>query len=74
MTKLEEVARAIRSAVDARNPDYLAAAKAAIEALRVPSESMIQAAIKTDRLYDSSEYDVKCVLTAAIDAILSETP
>ena len=81
MTKLEEVARAILKARQEHGlsgaalwehepPNiqriYLDTARAAIEAMRMPNEAMLEA-MRRATSYDESEW------LAAIDAILSES-
>jgi hypothetical protein len=76
MTKLEEIARAIADAMNMeQNPhmyepeDTLRAARAAVEALREPTDQMIM-----DGGTELPAFVIKDIWQSMLDAILSEKP
>jgi hypothetical protein len=66
LTKVEEVARAIAGAADLHHPDYDAMARAAIKAMREPTQEMAGA---PDDIFLVEARDI---WRAMIDAALSE--
>ena len=72
MTKLEQVARAICPGIDPPTPYSLNMARAAVEALRKPSEGMVKCAPGYHG--QRSWVEISSIYSHMIDAILSEKP
>jgi hypothetical protein len=72
MTKLEQVARAICPGIDPPTPYSLNMARAAVEALRKPSEGMVKCALG----YHGQRgwVEISSIYSHMLEAILSEKP